>query len=345
MSTTTAAAAAPTAGVERDEALRLHRLMMGYLSSKALFSALRFGIFDVLAAGEATPEAVAAKVGLPERSARVLLLAMEGEGLVGRNGSAYYNEPVAAAYLVSSSPDYMGALASHQEMHFAKLTRLDEALQSDGPVQLGEQHTGEFKPGPQVWARRWTEVFRASSRLMAEDLASKVDLGGRRHLVDLGAAACSYSIALARANPDLVVTAVDLPAVADVGREFVAEAGLSDRIDVRGADIFTDRFPDSDVALLSHVIQGFGRERARALLAHIYDWLPAGGLLVVHSHFPEPARLPFPYQFGLIMMINSPQGGEAHGQALTEEWLREIGFTGIGVAEVSPISALLTATK
>jgi len=233
------------AGFGPTDALMLHRLMTGYLSAKALFVAVRLGIFDVLAGGEATPEAIGAKVGMPERSARVLLLALEGERLVGRSGAEYHNEPVASAYLVSASPTYMGALASHQETHFAKLAQLDEALQSGQPVQLGEQYTGQFSAGPQAWARRWAEVFRASSQLMAEDLASLVDLGGRRRIVDLGCASCSYSIALARANPELSVTAVDQPAVAEVAGEFVAEAGLADRIEVRGGDIFTDRFEDA----------------------------------------------------------------------------------------------------
>jgi len=130
-----------------------------------------------------------------------------------------------------------------------------------------------------------------------------------------------------------------------VAREFVAEAGLADRIDVRGGNIFVDRFPDVEVALLSHVIQGFDRDRARALLAHVYEWLPDGGLLVLHSHLPEQASLPFPYLFGLILLINNNQGGEPHDQALTEKWLREAGFRDITAHVVSPISAILTATR
>jgi len=331
--------------VGRADALRLHRLMTGYLSAKALFSALRLGVFDALAAGAATAEAVGAQVGVPERPARVLLLALEGEGLVVRQGREYRNTPVATAFLVSTSPTFMGALARHQEAHFAKLAHLDDALRNDQPVAMTEQYTGQFSAGPLAWARRWAEVFRASSQLMAEDLAAAVDLDGRRRLVDLGCASSSYSIALARAYPSLEVTAVDQPAVAEVAAEFVAEAGLADRITVRGGDVFTERFPDCDVALLSHVIQGFSRDRARQLLAHVFEWLPDGGLLVLHSHLPERATLPFPYQFGLILLLNNTQGGEPHDQGLTEDWLRDIGFRDIKVADVSPISAVLTAVK
>jgi predicted nicotinamide N-methyase len=335
----------PPAGVTHEDGLRLHRLMTGYLSAKALFTALKLGLFDVLAAGPVTAGQVAAKLNLPERPARVLLLAMQGEGLVERDGDGYRTTALADAFLVSTSPRYMGALAAHQDVHFGKLAQLEEALREDRPVRLAEQYTGEFQPGPQVWARRWAEVFRASSQLMAEDLATRVPVGDRHRLIDLGCASAAYSIALARAYPGLAVTAVDQPAVAAVAGEFVAEAGMAERIDVRPGNIFTDRYPDHDVALLSHVIQGFDRDRARALLAHVYDWLPEGGMLVVHSHFPERAGLPFPYQFGLILLINNTQGGEPHDLALTRDWLTEIGFRDIRVADVSPISAVLIATK
>lgn len=328
-----------------EEAMRLHRLMTAYLSSKALFAAVRLGVFDALADGGGTPEEVGAKVGLPERPARVLLLALAGEELIVRVHGRYHNSPVANSFLVSHAPRYLGALANHQDTHFAKLVELEQALRTGEPVLLAEQYTGEYTAGPQAWARRWAEVFRASAQLMAEDLAAAVPLASRRHLVDLGCASCAYSISTARANPGLAVTAVDQPAIAEVGTQLVQEAGLADRITVQPGNIFEDRYPDCDVALLSHVIQGFSRERARALLAHVYDWLPPGGLIVVHSHLPERARSPFPYQFGLILLINNTQGGEAHDEALTRDWLTEIGFRDVRAAEVSPISAALTATK
>lgn len=327
------------------DSMRLHRLMMGYLSSKALFAAIRLGVFDALRAGPATAEEVAAKVGLPERSARVLLLAVEGERLVTRTGDQYGNAPIAETYLTSGGPRYLGPLATHQESHFAKLMQLETALRDDAPVQLEAQYTGEFQGGPQAWARRWAEVFRSSSQLVAEDLATQAALTGQRHLVDLGCASAGYSIAFAKRYPDLAVTAVDQPAVAEVAAEFVTEAGLSERIEVRGADIFAETFPDCDVVLLSHVIQGFSRERARNLLAHVHGWMPAGGRLIIHSHLPEQASQPFPYQFGLILLLNNTQGGEPHSQATTEGWLREVGFREVTVTRVSPISAALAATK
>lgn len=328
-----------------DEAIRLHRLMTGYLSSGALFSALELGVFDALGQGAATAEEVGRRVGLVERPARILLLALEGEGLVVRTAGRYANSRLAEVFLVSGSRRYLGPLGAHQAGHFAKLVQLTQALRDNVPVHAGGSYTGEFQNEPTVWARRWAEVMRASSELMAEDLAAAAPLDGHRALVDLGCASGAYAIALARANPGVRVTAVDQPAIADVAREFIAEAGLADRIEVRAGNIFTDSFPDHDVALLSHVIQGFARNRAYQLLEHVHGWLPAGGELLIHSHLPERASVPFPYQFGLILLANNTQGGEAHTEELTRDWLAALGLRDVTVHEVSPISALVRAAK
>jgi len=342
--TSVTSAAGTGAGRQQDDAVRLHRLMTGYLASKALFSAMELGVFDALDKGACSAEDLGEQIGLAARPARTLLLAMLGEALVGKDGGHYHNEPIASTFLVSTSPQYMGALATHQATHFGKLVQLTESLRDDKPVRAGNNYSGAFGDD-KSWARRWAEITRESSLLMAENLAAQARLDGHRHLVDLGCASCAYSIALARANPELRITAVDQPAVAEVAAEFVEAEGLSGQIEVRGANIFTDTFSDCDVALLSHVIQGFERERSQQLINHIYSWLPAGAELLLHTHLPERAQTPFPFLFGLILQINNTQGGEAHDEELTCQWLHEAGFSGIEVVVASPISALIRATK
>jgi hypothetical protein len=333
-------------GIDRqqDDAVRLHKLMTGYLASKVLFSAMELQVFDALDKGACSAEELGEQIGIPARSARTLLLALMGDELVSKNDHMYSNNLIASTFLVSTSPRYMGALATHQSTHYAKLIQLTDSLRDNKPVRAGENYSGAFGDD-KAWARRWAEITRASSLLMADNLAAQAVLDGRRHLVDLGCASCAYSIALARANPGLRITAVDQPAVAEVAAEFVEAEGLSGQVNVRPANIFEDAFGDCDVALLSHVIQWFERGRARELINHIYGWLPEGASLLLHTHLPERALTPFPFLFGLILQINNTQGGEAHDEELTCAWLREAGFGDIEVSAVSPISALIKAVK
>lgn len=330
-------------GWPSDETIRLHQIMFGYLSSKALFSALELGVFDELEKQPATAEQLGTRLSLEERPARLILLALLGERLVERVGEVYRNAPVASSYLVSGRPDYVGALAAHQAAHFDRFGKLTQALRENAPIraELNVDHP-QFG-GPE----RFAKITRTAARMMmAEGMAKQTSLGGHRHLVDIGCGSCVYSIALAKENPHLRITAIDRASVCALAQESVDAAGLSDRITVRAGDIFEETVPDADVAILSNVAEGFTSARAASLVKHVHGWLPDGGELLIHSHMWEHAGTSFPFTVGLILVVNNPMGGEPYGESVTREWLTGAGFRDIkpGVA-VSPISAVVRAVK
>jgi len=323
----------------------LHRLMTGYISSKAMFVALELRLFDALEESPSTAEELAAQLNLAARPTRILLLALVGLRLVHKVGDGYRNLRLASTFLVSTKPQFMGPFATHQDTHFTKFSHLTDSLRENKAVTLGENYSAAFGAGDD-WARRLVRVARTSAILQADNLAAKASLKGHRHMVDLGTGSAAYSLALARANPNLRVTAVDQPAICQVAEEYVAEAGLTHRISVHPANIWADTFPGCDLALLSHVLGGFGGpEKSRRLLKHIYDWLPAGGELLIHGHVPARSKVPFPYLMGLILIVNNTQDGEIYDEEVICAWLAAAGFPKVSVTVVSPISALIRATK
>lgn len=332
---------APADGWPAEETIRLHRIMFGYLSSKALFSALELGVFDALEKQPATAEELAGHLGLAPRPARVLLTALLGDRLVERDdGGTYTNAAVARRHLVSDAPEFLGALATHQDGHFDRFSRLTESLRTDAPIGAGPGEHPAFG-GPEKFAA----VTRAASLMMADGLVAGASLKGHRHLADLGCGSGVYTIALARANPELRITAVDRPSVCELARRNIEAAGLSDRVTVQPGDIFTDTFPDADVALLSNVVEGFAADRAQALLQHVHGWLPADGELLLHAHMWEHGQTPFPYAIGLILLVNNTMGGEPYGAGVTHQWLTDAGFAEVSTNPVSPISAVARARK
>lgn len=341
-------AVAPSSAQQREaDAARMHRTMMGYLGTKALLTAVELGVFDALERGPATAEEVAARAGLPQRSTRALLSALEGERLVHNDGGTYRNDSAASTFLVSGSPDNVISLVEHQNAHFAKFVRLTESLREDRPLQMPDDYYlnkpfGSDGSGYTDWADRLVKVMTTSNTLFGR-LGPKVSLEGHRHMVDLGCGPCMYTIDFANAHPHLRFTAVDNGPVAERGRRNIEAAGLADRVHVRPGDIFNDRFPECDCALLSNTLQGFSQEKARGLIEHIGSWLPAGGELLIHGHLPLEA--PFTYQFGLILMVNNSEGGEPHSEDLMRAWFAEAGFTSVDIVPVASIFTLARARK
>jgi N,N-dimethyltransferase len=324
-------------------AVRLHEIMFGYLSSRAVFTALELGIFDALEVQPGTAEEVAEQLGLPERSTRLLLLALLGSQLVQLDGDVYCNSADVAPFLLSDSPEYVGSLAAHQAAHFGRFAQLTDAVRQNAPVPLDLGGDHPAFGGPERFAR----ITRtAATMMMAQGLAKHAPLQSRRQLVDLGCGSCVYSIALAKAHPELRVTAVDRPSLREFAAASVADAGLSDRITVRAGDIFLDSFAPGEVALLSNVAEGYDSERAAKLVKQVYDWLPDRGELLIHSHMWEHAETTFPYTIGLILLVNNGQGGEPYGSTVTRAWMEAAGFRKVYPAvTVSPISAVVRAVK
>ncbi|HET6215271.1 MAG TPA: class I SAM-dependent methyltransferase [Micromonosporaceae bacterium] len=333
----------PKLGWPDDEATRLHKIMFGYLGSTAIFSAMELGVFEALEKAPGTSEELADRLGLPQRSARVLLLALLGEQLLERDGDVYRNAPAASRFLVVTSPESVAPLAAHQAAHFVRFGQLTKALRENAPVRH-EQQQGDHPAfgGPARFAQVTMSVARL---LMLEGMVKNARLGGGRHLVDLGCGSCVYSIGLAKEYPDLRITAVDRPSVCELANGSVAEAGLTDRITVVPGDILADSFT-GDAAMLCNVVEGFDAEHAQTLIRQVYSWLPDGGELLFHSHMWEHGHTPFPYSIGLILLVNNAMGGEPYGETVTRKWLEEAGFSSVEPAvAVSPISALIRAHK
>jgi len=330
-------------GWPSSDAIRLHRLMFGYVGSTALFSALELGLFEALAERPGPAEEVGRRLGLPDRSIRLLLLALQGESVVERTGPDFHNSPMAVRFLLAGSPEFVGSLAAHQAAHYQRFCQLTTVLRENEPVRAKVDADHPQFGGP----ARFAQITRTAARMMMVDgFARQTSFAGQRHLVDLGCGSCVYSIAVARQNPHLRITAMDRPSVCELARESVAAAGLDDRITIVPGDIFADTVPGGDVAMLSNVAEGFTSERAAQLVAHVHGWLPEGGELIIHSHMWEVAGTSFPYTVGLILAVNNPMGGEPYGEAVTRDWLSGAGFRDIApAAVVSPISAVVRAVK
>jgi hypothetical protein len=67
------------------------QLAMGYMASKHVFVANEIGLFQHLAAGPATLDALAQRTGVPRRTVQLSTDAMVALGLVERHGDQYQN--------------------------------------------------------------------------------------------------------------------------------------------------------------------------------------------------------------------------------------------------------------
>ncbi len=135
-----------------------------------------------------------------------------------------------------------------------------------------------------VEAEAFSLAQHAGSLGPALELAKTVDLGGSLTLLDVAGGSGAFSITLCNRHPEMTATIIDFPNVIDVARRYVADAGLSERIELRGGDALDTPWPDNqDVVLLSYLLSAVRERDIPTLFEHSYRCLRAGGLLIVYD--------------------------------------------------------------
>jgi hypothetical protein len=119
----------------------------------------------------------------------------------------------------------------------------------------------------------------------------------------------------------------DLPVVEPLFDEYVAKAGLSDRLDFHPGDFFADELPEADVLVMGRILHDWDMDEKRVLLDKAYKTLPDGGALIVYEAIIDDDRRE--NAFGLLMSLNmlieTPGGFDFTG-ADCQGWMRDAGF-------------------
>jgi len=133
-------------------------------------------------------------------------------------------------------------------------------------------------------ARAVTETMHAHSHAAAIGLAREGDFTGFMRVLDVGGGSGCFSIALATRHAGMHCTVMDLSTVCEVAREYIADAGLSARVETHAADMFVDPWPRGfDTIFFSNVLHDWSFETCRWLLHRAHDALPPGGRVCIHE--------------------------------------------------------------
>ncbi len=260
----------------------LRSLTFSFRAARAVMAAVETGVVDALVAAPLTAEAVAETCGLSPRGARALLEALVSLELVEATGSGYAATPVLGETLAEDAPESRRHVVLHDLWHWGLFARLEESLRSGKP--LTDRSRDPFFSDPAVLVRFFPNLAEAMTETSRDEIrrwAERVELAQGARLLDLGGGAGAFALAVARAHPDLQVTLMDLPPVAQRAEAAVRDAGMEDRVHVIAADFSAAPLDPSgdgfDRVLLARVLMGLDDEAAVALLERVREVLRPGG--------------------------------------------------------------------
>jgi predicted O-methyltransferase YrrM len=169
-----------------------------------------------------------------------------------------------------------------------------------------------------------------------------------RHLLDIGGASGTWTIAFLRAVPEACATLFDLPDVIPMAKRRIAEAGLTDRVKFAGGDFYTDDLPASaDFAWLGAITHQNSRQQNRQLFAKIYAALDKGGAVVLRDVVMDPSRTR--PEAGAMFAINMLVATKGGGTYTFEEYqldLADAGFADVTLLRQNAfMNSLIRALK
>jgi hypothetical protein len=213
--------------------------MFGMPMARSIMAGVRLGIFERLAKGPAGADELARELELTPAGTRLLLDSLNALGHVERDGSCYELTKNARRWLDPASETYVGNFIQDCFQYWEWWSQLEDVVRTGRSFELHD--TPPEDPGWQTYIRGQFEL----ARLSAPEVAKALRLPDEpTALLDVAGAHGWFSAELCRRHPGLRATVVDLPGSAAVGRQIVAEQGMSDRVEHREGDIVAELLRD-----------------------------------------------------------------------------------------------------
>jgi demethylspheroidene O-methyltransferase len=305
-------------------------LTAGFVYSQVLFACARLELFDVLAGGPLTVPELALRLSLPEPAARRLLDAAASLDLAERRGGGRYGlGQLGAAF--AGNPAAL-SLVTHQPLLYADLADPVALLRGERRAALADYWPYSDLEQPKALGAEqvapYSALMAASQPMVAQEALDAYDMRAHRRLMDVGGGEGVFLCAAAERAPDLQLTLVDLPAVAERARTRFEAAGVAARAQIHGRDFLRDDLPTgADVVTLIRIVHDQDDARALALLQNIRRALePGATLLIIEAMSGVKGAEPLDAYYGFYTLAMGR--GEPRRVEEIEALLRQAGFGG-----------------
>jgi ubiquinone/menaquinone biosynthesis C-methylase UbiE len=309
--------------------VRIFTSLTAHEQTAALKTAVELDLFTAIGEGATTPKVLAERCGASERGMRILCDFLTVHEFLSKQGSNYSLAPDSEKFLDRKSPAYMGTVVNFlaSDGILDAFRNLTKAVRKGGTA-AGEE--GMMVPENPAWvefARSMPPLVAAPAEAIAQLLGASA--GQKWTVLDIAAGHGLFGIAVARANPQAQVVALDWSSVLEVAKENANRAGITDRFRTIPGSAFDAEFGGPyDVVLLTNFLHHFDIPTCEKLLRKVNAAMKPGGRVATLEFVPNEDRVspPLPAIFSIMMLSNTAQG-DAYTFSQLEQMFRNAGFT------------------
>ncbi len=308
---------------ERPDREKIMEMTAGYMPACVIGAAAELDLFTALGEEAASADALARKLQTDPRATAVLLDAVAALGLLDKRDQLYSVPPPLRPLLRGDTPQTllpgihhrMNVLRSWAQL--ARVTKQGEPWPREPSIR-----------GPEADRAAFVAAMHSYSGPLADDLVARLGPPRFQHLLDVGGASGTWTLAFLRAAPGATATVFDLPDAIVQARQRIAATERADRIALVAGDFHVDDLPaGADFAWVSAIVHQHSREQNRRLFAKVHAALEPGGRIAVRDVVMHPSRTrpAMGALFAINMLVNTQGGGTFTFQELADD-LQSAGF-------------------
>jgi precorrin-6B methylase 2 len=294
-----------------------------YQDAAVLLAAAELDVFGALHGDARTADELARQLGCDRRGIITLLDAVTSLGLLQKTGARYSLPRGLEASLTRGGSQTVLAMLQHQANCLRNWAQLAKVVKTGHPAERTPSVRG--KAGDQ-------ESFIAAmdniSGPMASQVIQAVQPARFEHLLDVGGASGTWTIAFLRSCSSGRATIFALPHVVPMAQRRLATAGVLERVQLVPGDFMVDSLPPgADLAWVSAIVHQNSREQNRLLFGKVFQALVPGGRIAIRDIVMENSRTqPVGGALFAINMLVATEGGGTFTFEELREDLESAGF-------------------
>jgi len=298
---------------------RLDEMSSAFMASCVLGAAAELDVFSALGRQRLDGDALASRLGCDPRATRVLLDALAALGLVEKRANLYAVPDALRPLLCEDQPANVLPGLRHRMNMLRSWSRLAWVVRSGTPAAREPSIRGA-----QADHETFIAAMHCFSSVVAAELVGRLGPPKFDHLLDVGGASGTWTMAFLDAVPTARATLFDLPEVIDQARRRLAGTRFADRVALVAGNFYEDDLPrGADFAWLSAIAHQHSRQHNRRLLAKVFAAVARGGRVAIRDVVMEPSRIA-PAQgalFAVNMLVATESGGTFTLAELAEDLL------------------------
>ena len=308
-----------------------------------LTAAADLDVFTALDGRPMTADALAGELGTDERATTILLDALAALEFLTKQGDEYGVGEDVAESLSDKSEKNVLPMLRHIANCLSRWAQLARITQSGKPAERVASVRGEAAD-----RAAFIGGMHNLSVPVAAEVVRRLEPLQFTHLLDIGGASGTWTMAFLDAVPEAKATLFDLPDVIPMAQKRLSEAGLVDAVTLVPGDFYADDLPaGADLAWLGAICHQNSRRQNRELFARIYKALTGDGVVVIRDVVMEPSRTsPVAGALFAVNMLVATEGGSTYTSDEYNEDLRDAGFDQVTLVHCDEfMNSLIKAKK